>query len=270
MFVPVSLTTPDDHSPNGARAAAPVAIQALIDRIMTIETPDDAAALVGRLAAPEGPVIVSFLNQHAVNVAWRNQGFAQLLNSANVLLRDGLGVGVCLKLLRRNPGLNMNGTDFIPYICAAHAGRRVLLCGTSQPWLDRAAAWLRRQGCDVVAVMEGFQPDEDYVAAAVAHRPNLLVLAMGMPKQERVAAAIAQATTVPMLIVNGGAIADFWAGRFPRAPLWLRRAHLEWAFRLAREPLRLWRRYLLGGVVFALHIARLRRTMPSNGRIRLL
>jgi exopolysaccharide biosynthesis WecB/TagA/CpsF family protein len=270
MFLPTSSITPDNHHELGSRAAAPTVIQALIDRIVTIDTPDAAAALVRRLSAPTGPVIVSFLNQHAINVAWGNLGFAELLQSANVLLRDGLGAGVCLKLLGRSPGLNMNGTDFIPYICAAHAGRRVLLFGTSQPWLERAAAWLRGQRCDVVAVMDGFQPDADYVAATTTHRPDLLILAMGMPKQERVAAAIARATTDSMLIVNGGAIADFWAGRFPRAPLWLRRAHLEWAFRLLREPWRLWRRYILGGVLFALRIARLRWTMPAIGRTGLL
>ena len=88
--------------------------------------------------------------------------------------------------------------------------------------------------------------------------PELVILAMGNPKQEAVARAIAAATTQPMVIVNGGAIADFLAHRFERAPLWVRRAHCEWLYRVLLEPKRLWRRYLLGGFSFVWHIVRLR------------
>jgi exopolysaccharide biosynthesis WecB/TagA/CpsF family protein len=83
-------------------------------------------------------------------------------------------------------------------------------------------------------------------------------LAMGNPKQELVARIIASSVRSPVVIVNGGAVADFLAGRFERAPLWVRRARLEWVFRLLQEPRRLWRRYLLGGVSFAWHLMRLR------------
>jgi exopolysaccharide biosynthesis WecB/TagA/CpsF family protein len=66
----------------------------------------------------------------------------------------------------------------------------------------------------------------------------------------------------PCTIAAGGAILDFWAGRFPRAPLWMRRAGIEWVFRLLREPRRLWRRYVLGNPLLlwrALRLARDRR-----------
>jgi exopolysaccharide biosynthesis WecB/TagA/CpsF family protein len=73
---------------------------------------------------------------------------------------------------------------------------------------------------------------------------------MGMPRQELLSAMIAKELRGPILIVNGGAILDFMAGRFKRAPRMLRRLGLEWAFRLLLEPNRLWRRYLLGNFVF--------------------
>ena len=69
--------------------------------------------------------------------------------------------------------------------------------------------------------------------------PNLIILAMGNPKQEIVAKIIAASVQSPVVIVNGGAVADFLAGRFERAPLWVRRARLEWAFQLLQEPRRL-------------------------------
>lgn len=72
----------------------------------------------------------------------------------------------------------------------------------------------------------------------------------------------------PCLIVCGGAILDFLGGKVTRAPRWMRRAGLEWAYRLAREPRRLWQRYLRGNPLFlrrAFAMARrgLRRGWPA-------
>jgi hypothetical protein len=73
---------------------------------------------------------------------------------------------------------------------------------------------------------------------------------MGMPRQEEVAIALRAALGFPCLIVCGGAIIDFLGGKVPRAPVWMRRCGLEWAFRLGREPRRLWNRYVHGNPRF--------------------
>jgi exopolysaccharide biosynthesis WecB/TagA/CpsF family protein len=248
--------------------AAPLArTLAMLDRVRLVEGARGVSVLIDELAAPDSPTVVAFVNQHAVNVAWRDAGFAALLGRADVLLRDGLGAGLCLRALGRAQGENMNGTDFIPKLAAAFAGRRTVLFGTRDPWLAAAAARLREYGCAVVEVLDGFQADGAYADAARAVRPELVILAMGVPKQERVAALIAEASAGPVTIVSGGAIADFLAGRFARAPLWMRRSGLEWAFRLACEPGRLWRRYVTGGVAFAVRLLRMRvaaRTRPTG------
>jgi exopolysaccharide biosynthesis WecB/TagA/CpsF family protein len=113
-------------------------------------------------------------------------------------------------------------------------------------------------GCQIVAKVDGFKPESDYVTEAMRARPELIILAMGNPKQEIVARMIASSATTKMIIVNGGAVADVLAKRFERAPQWVRRAHFEWLFRLLQEPKRLWRRYLLGGISFAWRVMRLR------------
>ena len=160
--------------------------------------------------------------------------------------------------LGRHAGRNMNGTDFTPRLAAAFSGRRAAIFGTEEPWISRAAEALAGLGCQVVAKMDGFKPEADYVGETIRAVPDLIILAMGNPKQELVARIIASSVRSPVVIVNGGAVADFLAGRFERAPLWVRRARLEWVFRLLQEPRRLWRRYLLGGVSFAWHLMRLR------------
>ncbi|MEH6413487.1 WecB/TagA/CpsF family glycosyltransferase [Pseudomonas sp. CGJS7] len=229
----------------------------LLSRLRILANAASQQKLLDRLARPRAPTVVSFLNQHGFNLAWTDPAFRERLLRSDVLLRDGVGVALGLRLLARDPGLNANGTDLIPKIVAAYAGRRVALIGTREPYLEQAARYLREQGADVVCALDGFGDQARYLPAVSAARPDLVILGMGMPKQERIAAELAAAADRPMLIVNGGAILDFLAGRFPRAPQWMRQARLEWLYRLGREPRRLWRRYLLGGGQFIARVARL-------------
>jgi len=118
-----------------------------------------------------------------------------------------------------------------------------------------AAERLGREGVRVVGA-EGPQIDPTGAAPAelveriAAARPELLLVGLGSPKQElfidRHRAALG--ATVALAC---GAVIDFIAGHVPRAPQWMARSGLEWAYRLAREPRRLWRRYLVQDPAFA-------------------
>jgi exopolysaccharide biosynthesis WecB/TagA/CpsF family protein len=234
------------------------ACAALLSRLDLIRDGAAETALLDKLANVSRPFVVSFLNQHGFNLAWSNPEFCDTLMGADVLLRDGIGISACLKIIGQEPGENMNGTDLIPRIAARYEDRRVMLIGTVEPWLERAATVLDERGCNVVARLDGFQSEEAYVEAVRAARPDLVILGMGMPKQEKVAAQLAKALDYPVLIVNGGAIIDFLGGRVERAPQWVRAARMEWGFRLAKEPRRMFGRYVIGGVTFVGRIAKLK------------
>ncbi|MDB5220923.1 MAG: glycosyltransferase, WecB/TagA/CpsF family protein [Myxococcaceae bacterium] len=234
------------------------ACAALLSRLDVIRDSAGESALLDRLGKPSRPFVVSFLNQHGFNLAWSNPEFCQTLMDADVLLRDGVGISACLKLIGQEPGENMNGTDLIPRIAARYEDRRVMLIGTVEPWLERGASVLQERGCEVVARLDGFQSEAAYVDAVRAARPDLVILGMGMPKQERVAAELAKALDYPVLIVNGGAIIDFLGGRVERAPRWVQAARMEWGFRLVQEPRRMFGRYVVGGVTFLGRIAKLK------------
>ncbi|MDR3534449.1 MAG: WecB/TagA/CpsF family glycosyltransferase [Rhodopila sp.] len=234
------------------------AARAVIDKIEIIDTDAEEASLIARMLRTDRPLVVSFVNQHVLNIAWKSPEFAERLIRSDVLLRDGIGMEICLSTLRRGVGRNMNGTDFIPRLAAAFSGRRTAIYGTVEPWIDRAASVLEQWGCRIVSTLDGFRQEAEYVSDAMRTAPELIVLAMGNPKQEAVADAIAASTQQPVVIVTGGAIADFLAQRFERAPAWMRRAHCEWVYRLLREPRRLWRRYLIGGFTFVSHVLWLR------------
>jgi exopolysaccharide biosynthesis WecB/TagA/CpsF family protein len=233
-------------------------VKAVIEKIDIIDRDADEARLIARLLQPTKSLVVSFINQHIMNLACRSPDFAHCLINSDILLRDGIGIQLCLFALKQNAGNNMCGTDFIPRLAAAFSGRPIALFGTMEPWTSRAASALEGLGCRIATKMDGFRPVSDYVAEALRSTPELIILAMGSPKQEVVAHAIAASATCPTVIVSGGAIADNLALRFARAPLWVRRIHCEWAFRILLEPRRLWRRYLVGGVSFAWYVLRLR------------
>ena len=209
------------------------------------------------LLTVQTPTVVSFLNAHAVTCAVSDPAFMRNLLAAPYLLRDGIGLATLLKVLGHDPGWNMNGTDLIPEILAAFAGRRVALCGTQEPWLSRARDAVEAMGGRVVLCLDGFRAPDFYGEALSACEADLVILAMGMPKQEAVASLLVDILRYPVVIVNGGAILDFLAKRFPRAPVVWREAHLEWLFRLIGEPWRLSRRYLWGGLKLAFLTGRL-------------
>ena len=113
-------------------------------------------------------------------------------------------------------------------------------------------------------MLHGFHPTDRYVESARRHRPDIIVLAMGMPRQEEVAVQLRQSLEHPVLIINGGAIVDFMARRFDRAPVVIQRLGLEWAYRMAQEPRRLYRRYIHGGFRFARNLLLLRRAASAR------
>jgi N-acetylglucosaminyldiphosphoundecaprenol N-acetyl-beta-D-mannosaminyltransferase len=194
--------------------------------------------------------VVSFVNAHAVNLACKNQEFFCALKSADILLRDGSGARLLMGAVGRDAGLNMNGTDFIPKLLLANRTLPIALYGSSSQVAAGAAEYLASHGAVKVTYSDGFRPFEDYMRQLNVDRPRILILGMGMPKQELLAQTLAKQLPWPILIVNGGAILDFMAGRFGRAPTLLRQLGLEWLYRLWLEPRRLWRRYIVGNALF--------------------
>lgn len=204
------------------------------------------------LAGVEQPRVLAFVNAHAMNSAVSDVGFAAAVAEADWVLRDGSGMKMLMDRLGLPAGLNLNGTDLIPRIVARYGNRRILLAGTRDPQLSVAAARIRDDlapGAKVDA-LDGFLAPEVYITKARELQPELIVLGMGMPKQEQVAQLLRRALSGPVLIVCGGAILDFLGGGATRAPLWMRRLGVEWLYRLLREPRRLFKRYVLGNPLF--------------------
>jgi hypothetical protein len=241
---------------------------ALVRGLRIVQGEQSERELLDSLAGPTRPTVLAFVNAHAMNCIARSNTFFEALRAADVVLRDGSGMAMLLKLLQLAPGLNMNGTDLIPKIIQRYAGRRIALFGTQEPYLSQAEEFVGgalAPACTCVTA-NGFLPAADYVKLAVAQAPHLIVLGMGMPRQEEVARELRAALTSPCLIVCGGAIIDFMGGKTPRAPRWMRAIGIEWLYRLGLEPRRLFMRYVIGNPLFIARALRLAPLAAAPGR----
>lgn len=230
----------------------PLRWRTLVRCALRVHGPCGESQLLDWLVRTDRPRVVAFINAHAMNSAAADARFYEALIAADVVLRDGVGMALLMTLLNQRPGLNLNGTDLIPRLLKRHAGATIALFGTQQPWLARAARVVTQRlapGASCVTA-HGFLPVDDYLRLAQAHAPSLIVLGMGMPRQEDVARVLRAQLAHPCLIVCAGALLDFLGGRTARAPRLLRRCGLEWAWRLACEPRRLFTRYVVGNPVF--------------------
>lgn len=234
----------------------------LINRLDLIDDVDS-EALMKKLASVTAPSTLAFLNQHAYNLAQENPRLEQVFADMTFLLRDGIGIKWACQLNGRDPKANMNGSDFIPRLIqylleSTSFDYQFFAMGTCDPWLEKGAKQLFKH--QRFHAVDGFQPADSYLdyirQNAESGRFPVILLAMGMPKQEELAHRIQTAINGPALIICGGAILDFAANRVKRAPLFFRRAGIEWLYRLLKEPRRLARRYIVGIPRFFFYLAR--------------
>lgn len=224
-------------------------------------TAEQASRLFLQLIARKRFTKVGFLNAHIANVAAADREFGRVLADF-LVLPDGVGVDVAAKLLYGAPfPANLNGTDFIPaFLRSAKKPLKVGLLGASRVNADRAALRLGELAPQhrIEVIHDGFfegGQEPAILDRLAAFRPDVLLVAMGVPRQEFWIAANLdkEHCTLPIAV---GALFDFLSGAVPRAPGIVRRLRLEWLFRLVIEPGRLWRRYVVGNPVFLFRVFR--------------
>jgi exopolysaccharide biosynthesis WecB/TagA/CpsF family protein len=191
------------------------------------------------------------VNAHTLNLAHGHPDYRAVLNRSDVVLNDGIGLDLYGKLAGAPFEHNFNGTDLFPRLFSeADKELTVFLYGAVPGRAERAAMNIESTypNVRVVGAQHGFlkEPVIDLVNRA---RPDLLLVGLGNPRQEFWIDANRDRLEVGV-VAGTGALIDFFSGAIPRAPALLRRARLEWAFRLALEPRRMFTRYVFGNPAF--------------------
>lgn len=220
---------------------------------------DDAIAAVRDLIQRgQGGAIFTPNVDHVV-LADTDDRFRRAYRRASLSFADGVPLVWTSRLLGKRIPEKLSGSDMLVPIVQLAAEQRwgVYLLG-GQPGAAAIAAerlqemcGVRVVGVDAAAVSaDGSGPDDAAVIERIrAARPDILFVALGTPKQELWIARTLNELR-PTVCIGVGASLDFISGHQTRAPQWMSNAGLEWAYRLVREPRRMWRRYLLRGPRF--------------------
>jgi N-acetylglucosaminyldiphosphoundecaprenol N-acetyl-beta-D-mannosaminyltransferase len=198
---------------------------------------------IERLVDAGGHHLIATVNPEFIMRAHRDRKFAAVLESADLCLADGTGV----VWAARRQGCSMSGpvtgTDLIPPLAALCGGRhfRLFLLGAAPGVAAQLASRLRAEHPGLEVAAHPGSPDaasdEETLALIRAHRTQVLLVAFGAPKQELWIDRLKDRLDIGVGIGVGGAF-DYLTGRVQRAPAWIRRAGLEWLYRLFQQPWR--------------------------------
>ena len=210
----------------------------------------EAVARIAALAKGDAPGRVVTLGVEMVMAAQRDPAFRAVINSAALVTCDTIGLLLASRMRGGPLHERVTGVEMVGDLAARSASLgdvRLYLLGSGGDTAQRAAEALRRAypGVIITGARDGYFRDAESEAVAAAIRAggaNVLLAGLGSPKQEVWLERNLAATGCGVGVGIGGSL-DVYAGNVARAPAIFRRAGLEWAYRLAKEPRR-WRRQL--------------------------
>ncbi len=213
-----------------------------------------AEAVVERALVGEPGAYVCLTNVHTTVKSQRSVALRAAVDGAYLSVPDGMPLAWILRRRGHIETEKVTGIEFIPIVASTglDRGLRHFFYGGAPGVAVRAGLRLEElvPGVNVVgaasppfADTHGGWPVEELELELRRTRPHVLWIGLGAPKQELLMAELAERVDVPVMVGVGAAF-DYLARTKPAAPSVLRHIGLEWLFRLAAEPGRLWRRYL--------------------------
>ena len=217
---------------------------------------------------PEGKVLINTVNAHSFNIAQKDERFVEALLNCDYLIPDGISIVKACRWLKAKsqPKERIPGWDLFEFEMQKLNKRgekenrrcKVMFMGSS----ERVLSLIRKRAKEEYPHLEvvicsppykiEFSTEESasIISAINEANPDLLWIGMSAPKQEKWIFQHWKDLKIHCHVGTIGAVFDFYAGTSKRASKWLQDHSLEWAYRLWREPRRMWRRYLLGNPLF--------------------
>jgi exopolysaccharide biosynthesis WecB/TagA/CpsF family protein len=200
-----------------------------------------------------------FINVNSVNLTINDHALKERLNRGDRCFPDGSGIRLAAKHIGVRICENINGTDMLPFLCAAAQKTKVsiYMLGSKPGVADKAAQNLLQMYPDlnIVGTQDGyFTPEQTHNVISCINRSGakMLLVAMGSPVQEAWLEKHASHLQCNTALAVGG-LFDFYSGNIVRAPLWMRELGMEWVWRLLREPKAKFNRYVIGNPYFLIH-----------------
>lgn len=197
---------------------------------------------------------VYFVNVNSINLSCKNSDFKRTLIHSDYTFVDGSGVRMAASSINVQLKDNVNGTDLLPHLCREleDNNQSIFLLGAEPGVAGQAALNLRKQypNLNIAGTHHGYFEDNYEVIYKINEsKADLLLVAMGSPFQEAWIEKNKYLLAPHKAIAVGG-LFDFYSGKIPRAPVWMRELGIEWVYRLIQEPKSKFNRYVIGNPIF--------------------
>jgi len=196
------------------------------------------------------PHQVVTVNPEFIMTAQKDRGFARVLNDADLSCPDGAGIIWAAKKYGQPIKERVTGVDLVWALAklSSEKNYKMYLLGAGPGITKKAAERIKivHPDCQIAGaesggeIGENLKTDQAVIARIKEAKPDILLVAFGAPKQDKWIARYQKELKIPVAIGVGGTF-DFIAGSAHRAPLWMRKAGLEWLYRLLTQPWRLGR-----------------------------
>ncbi|MFA5147913.1 MAG: WecB/TagA/CpsF family glycosyltransferase [Candidatus Omnitrophota bacterium] len=192
-----------------------------------------------------------FINTDCLYKAQKDKEYRDIINTTSLVLPDGIGLKLVTMLFGGRMKANCNGTDLCPVLLerAAEKGYKIYFLGSKEGIAEKAAENVRKliNEIKIVGTNHGYiKKDTEAIKTINESGADILFVAMGVPLQEKWIVRNRNRINVK-LCVGVGALFDYLSGNKPRAPIIMRKMHLEWFWRIFIEPRRMFKRYIIDG-----------------------
>lgn len=213
-------------------------------------------------------LLINTINAHSYNTALKDPLFAEALQNGDALIPDGASIVMACKWLKAKsqPKERIAGWDLFTFEMGRlnKKGGKCFFMGSSEKVLTliKEKAGMVYPNIIVETYSPPYKPEfneednEAIIDAINKANPNLLWIGMTAPKQEKWTYSHWQELNINCHVGTIGAVFDFFAGTMERAPIWWQEHSLEWLYRLLKEPKRMWKRYIIGNILFIYNVIR--------------
>jgi N-acetylglucosaminyldiphosphoundecaprenol N-acetyl-beta-D-mannosaminyltransferase len=186
--------------------------------------------------------LVVTANPEIILLTEKDQDFARCIDRAKMVTADGIGIVIASKLIGQPLKQRVAGIDMVSELFSRAQNKkyRFYLVGAKPGVADKAAENIKKTfpGIEIVGIQHGyFKDDSEIIQDIMEKKPDILLAALGMGKQEKWIIDRIFHAGVPVSIGVGGSL-DVFAGEAQRAPVWMQKAGLEWFYRLLKQPSR--------------------------------
>jgi len=229
-------------------------------------------------ALPERKLIINTINAHSYNLAQKDAMFAKALTCSDVLIPDGVGIVKAIHWLKGIKVERIAGWDLFTFEMERlnRKGGVCFFLGSSIKVLELIMKKTSKEYTNIRMI--GYSPryksdftneeNKAMIDEIHAAMPDLILIGMTAPKQEKWVYLYRDLLKVNCHICAIGAVFDFYAGTVKRAPVWWQKHSLEWLYRLLMEPRRMWKRYIIGNILFIYYIFKekfaLQKSLPEQ------